>query len=118
MNQPKSIIQPQIELSNSALLVADLLARVLRASSEDDVQPQAAFAMEALGQRLLVSKQVIEIGQEIFKPSKERRRSKVAIDTMKLIIGLPSSGWPEAMRGSISLVKSFLLANGLQGLFH
>ena len=110
MNQPGSIIQPQIELSNSALLAANLVTRVLRASSEDDVQPQAALAMEALGQRLLVSKQIIETGQEIFKPSKEKQKGKVMIDTMKLIIGLTSGGWPEAMRSSISLVKSFLLA--------
>ena len=92
MNQPGNIIQPQIELSNSALLVANILTRVLRASSEDDVQPQAALAMEALGQRLLVSKQVIETGQEIFKPPKEKRKSKVVIDTTNLIIGLTSSG--------------------------
>jgi hypothetical protein len=52
MNQSGNIIQPQIELSNSALLAANLVTRVLRASSEDDVQPQAALAMEALGQRL------------------------------------------------------------------
>jgi len=110
MNQPGNIIQPQIELSNSALLAANLLTRVLCASSEDDVQPQAALAMEALGQRLFVSKQVIQTGQEIFKPQKEKRKDKIMIDTMKLIIGLTSSGWPEAMRGSISLVKSFLLA--------
>jgi hypothetical protein len=110
MNQPGNIIQPQIELSNSALLAANLVTRVLRASSEDDVQPQAALAMEALGQRIFVSKQIIETGQEIFKPSKEKRRAKATIDAMKLIIGLTSSGWPEAMRGSISLVKSFLLA--------
>src|ERR1700733_12701839 len=110
MNQPGNIIQPQIELSNSALLVGKLLTGLLRASSEDDVQPQAALAMEALGQRLLVSKQIIETGQELFKPSREKRIARVIIDTMKLAIGLTSSGWPEAMRGSISLVKSFLLA--------
>jgi hypothetical protein len=110
MNQPGNIIQPQIELSNSVLLVGKLLMGLLRASFEDDVQPQAALAMEALGQRLLVSKQIIETGQELFKPSKEKRIAKVIIDTMKLAIGLTSSGWPEAMRGSISLVKSFLLA--------
>jgi hypothetical protein len=110
MNQPGTIIQPQIELSNSALLTAKLLTGFLRASSEDDVQPQAALAMEALGQRLLVSKEIIETGQELFKPSKEKRKARVMIDNMKLAIGLTSSGWPEAMRGSISLVKSFLLA--------
>jgi len=44
MNQPGNIIQPQIELTNSALLTANLLTRVLCASSEDDVQPQAAFS--------------------------------------------------------------------------
>ena len=110
MSQPGNIIQPQIELSNLALLSANLVTRVLSASSQDDVQPQAALAMEALGQRLFVSKQIIETGQEIFKPSKEKQRGKVVINSMKLIIGLTSSGWPEAMRGSISLVKSFLLA--------
>jgi len=43
------------------------------------------LAMEALGQRLF------ETGQEIFNPSKEKRKDKVMIDTMKLIIGLNSS---------------------------
>jgi hypothetical protein len=74
MSQPGNIIQPQIELSNLALLSVNLVTRVLSASSQDDVQPQAALAMEALGQRLFVSKQIIETGQEIFHPSKEKQR--------------------------------------------
>ncbi|KIX02455.1 uncharacterized protein Z518_08396 [Rhinocladiella mackenziei CBS 650.93] len=107
------VVQPQIELSNSALLATHFIKSVLRACAEEDVQPQSGLALERLGQKLFVSRQVIELGREVFK----RKVEKVDIQKLKLVIGLSNDGLAKAMRESISLIKAFLLVVALKICF-
>ena len=98
MPLPTNAVQAQVELSNLALLMTKSIISVVQAAFEDNVQPQVALASEALGQRLLVSKQVIQISQELFNPSQGKLTREVMVDKLKVVIGLPEFSWHDAMK--------------------
>ncbi|KAL8784411.1 MAG: hypothetical protein Q9195_009056 [Heterodermia aff. obscurata] len=100
-----SSIQKQWDIGQSIFLIGVTAIALLKAGSEDDIQPQAIVALEGLGAGLLVHKDRIDEAVDALKGNENRRLSK-----LMLSIGLNHGGVARIMRKSVPCVASFLLA--------
>ena len=105
MAESNSKIQKQWDIGQSIFLIGVTAIALLKAGSEDDIQPQAILALEGLGVGLLVHKDRIDEAVDALKGCENRRLSK-----LMLSIGLNHGGVARIMRKSVPCVASFLLA--------
>lgn len=116
-NSNNQLVQPQLELSNSALLGKGALSHLLNVCLEDDVQPLISVIMESMGDSLLISRKRIETAQEIFLKTRSQPGywpSRKLLKKVGLAVGVAVQGWPDLFSKSIGLIKTFLLATACQ----
>ncbi|KAL9613059.1 MAG: hypothetical protein Q9167_002358 [Letrouitia subvulpina] len=106
MSTSESSVQKQWDIGQSAFLAGAAVVALLRAASQDDVQPQAILAMEALGAGLLVHQERIGEGIDALSGGESRRLGV----KLKLLIGLNNGGVAREMRKSVPCVASFMMA--------
>ena len=98
-------IQTQWDIGQSLFTIKDRIVDLVRAGSEDDVQPQAILAMEGLGTGIIVHNDRIGEGKLALKGGESRRMEKLL-----LLVGLSGGGVARLMRDSTPCIASFLLA--------
>ncbi|KAL9116368.1 MAG: hypothetical protein Q9187_007110 [Circinaria calcarea] len=98
-------IQAQWDIGQSIFTIKDRIIELVRAGSEDDVQPQAILAMEGLGAGIIVHNDRIGEGKLALKGGESRRMEKLL-----LLVGLSGGGVARLMRESTPCIASFLLA--------
>jgi hypothetical protein len=91
------------------LNLADRLVSLIKAASQDDVQPQAAKALENLGARCLVSNDLISQGIDALNGNQSIR-----LRDTKAFIGVSSGGIAAEFRTSTSCIRAFLLVTVLE----
>ena len=105
MSDAGSSIQKQWDIGQSVFLVGAAVVALLSAASQDDVQPQAILALEALGAGLLVHQNRIGEGVDALNGGESRKLTK-----LNLMVGLHRGGVAREIRKSVSCVAAFILA--------
>ena len=121
MSQTGGPVQAQLELSNSALMTKKMVTTFLQVCVDDDVQPLAAVAMEALGNLILVSQERIKEADLLFQPAPSQGKpawpTRKFLKRLGVMAGVTIHGWPEAFSESLPLKKTFLLATACKVCF-
>ena len=104
-----SAIQPQWDVGNSAFSVSGKIWGLMKAATVDDVQPASVYAIEAIGQLMIVEPHLIGRAVDALGGNKSYR-----IDTIKLHLGLSSGGIPSQVRLSTAATKAFILITALR----
>ena len=97
-------IQTQWDIGQSIFTLKDRIVELIRAGSEDDVQPQAILAMEGLGAGIIVHNDRIGEGKLALKGGESYKLEKLL-----LLIGFTGGGVARLMRDSTPCIASFLL---------
>ena len=105
MSGSSSSVQKQWDIGQSVFVVGAAVVAMLSAASQDDVQPQAILAMEALGAGLLVHQDRIGEGIDALNGGESRKLTK-----LNLMVGLHRGGVAREIRKSVSCVAAFILA--------
>ena len=105
MSGSGSSVQKQWDIGQSVFLVGAAVVALLSAASQDDVQPQAILAMEALGAGLLVHQDRIGDGIDALNGGESRKLTK-----LNIMVGLHRGGVAREIRKSVSCVAAFMLA--------
>src|SRR5436190_17569025 len=101
---PGPVVQAQWELGQTTFNTVGQLRDLIRIVSQDNVQPQAVLAAEALGFVLIVSPKRIDQAIEALGGNDSTR-----IEGMQALIGLSSGGLQRVMRVSTPLLQFFLV---------
>ncbi|KAL8886019.1 MAG: hypothetical protein Q9215_006218 [Flavoplaca cf. flavocitrina] len=105
MAGPSSGVRKQWDIGHSIFLAGAVVRSLIKAGSEDDIQPQAILAMEGLGAGLLVDQERISDGVDALKGGENRKFNQLMITA-----GLTNGGAARLMRDSIPCVAAFVLA--------
>ena len=105
MSDSVSSVQKQWDIGQSVFLAGAAVVALLSAASQDDVQPQAILAMEALGAGLLVHQDRIGEGIDALNGGESRKLTK-----LNPMVGLHRGGVAREIRKSFSCVAAFVLA--------
>jgi hypothetical protein len=89
--------------------IADRVFSLIKAASQDDVQPQALIALESLGSECLVSNDLIADGIDALKGNQS-----VRLMDSKLLLGLRNGNTIAELRKSTSCIQAFLLITALE----
>lgn len=98
-------VSAQWDVGKTAFSSADRLRQLIGTATQDNVQPQAVLAAEALGFGLIVSPKRIDEAIVALGGTESTR-----IADLKVMIGLTSGGVVRTIRNSTALTQFFLVA--------
>lgn len=105
MDISNSHVQRQWDIGQSIFLAGATVRALIKAGSEDDIQPQAIIALEGLGASLFIDQERISQGIDALRGGESRKLSRLLIT-----VGLNNGGTARLIRDSVACVASFMLA--------
>lgn len=108
----QNALRPSWDIPGSTFKTLELLQGLIKASSQDDVHPQAILAAEALGAGVLVAPERIKDALEALGANKSFR-----LEQTRISVGLMYGNTQRAIQSSTPLLQFFILSSAFRLIY-